>query len=136
MKSKYFKIHEIVPKNIYDKYGEKAWRFVPARLIRMIDSFKETFPDGTITINNYIWGGNRYWSGWRTPESTYYSTTSMHASCRAVDMLFSDYTADEVRKRVIAEQNGAFREVKGLELGTSWVHADVRNEDTLVTFNA
>jgi len=135
VKSKYFKIHELVPKKMYEKYGEKAWRYVDVRLIESIDKLKEHFNLGTMTINNYFWGGDREWSGIRTPESSYYNYGSQHSYANAFDIVFSHYSAEEVRNYIIDNQH-EFPHIKGLELGVSWVHLDVRNEDELVLFRS
>lgn len=133
MVSKHFKIHELVPEHIYNKIGTKAWKLIDNRLIQVIDRLKEHFNLGTMTINNYYWNGNRHWSGLRTPESPEYSETSQHSFGRAVDIVFSDYTAEEVRHYII-DNYYLFSDIKGIELEVSWVHIDVRNEDVLVTF--
>jgi len=133
MQSKYFKIHELVPSHIFIKYGDNAWRFVDDRLISSIDTLKEHFPSGTLTINNYRWGGSREWSGLRTHGSKYYSETSMHSFGKAVDIIFSDYTADEVRLYIM-NNKGFFPHIRGLEDTVKWVHLDTRNEDSLVLF--
>jgi hypothetical protein len=135
MKSKYFKVHEIVPKKMYEKYGEKSWRYVDVRLIETIDILKEHFNLGTMTINNYYWNGNREWSGIRTPESKWYSYGSQHSFANAIDAIFSDYSAQEVRNYIIDNKH-IFKHVKGLELGVSWLHFDVRNEDDMILFSA
>jgi len=134
MKSKYFKIHELVPKKMYEKYGEKAWRYVDVRLIETIDKLKEHFNLGTMTINNYYWGGNREWSGIRTPESPNYSYGSQHSFANALDIVFSVYGAEEVRNYILDNLH-EFEYIKGMELGVSWLHIDVRNEDKIVLFN-
>lgn len=133
MKSKYFKIHELVPKHIYQKYGEGAWRFIDIKLIATIDALKEHFNTGTITINNYKWNGPRQWSGFRTPESKYYSSTSMHSLGKAVDMIFSDYESDAVRL-YIKNNPDEFPFVRGVEENITWVHVDCRNEDKVQYF--
>ena len=135
MKSKYFEIHELVPRKMYDRYGEKAWRYVDARLIESIDKLKEHFNLGTISINNYYWHGTRQWSGIRTPESPNYSYGSQHSFANAFDMVFSDYSAEEVRHYIMNNRD-KFPYINGLELNISWVHIDIRNEDELVTFSA
>ena len=135
MKSNYFKIYELVPRKMYEKYGEKAWRYVDVRLIETIDLLKEHFNLGTMTINNYFWGGSREWSGIRTQESPNYSYGSQHSFANAVDIVFSDYSAQEVRNYILENKN-EFHFVKGMELNVSWVHIDVRNEDDLVLFSA
>ena len=113
--------------------GEKAWRYVPDDLIKAIDTLKERFPNGTISINNYVWGGSREWSGLRTSESPYYSATSMHSFMMAVDMLFSAYEAADVRADIMKNPS-SYPTIKGLELNISWVHIDIRNEENLITF--
>ena len=133
MKSKYFKIFELVPEHIYKKYGEGAWKFIDPRLIEMIDLIKEHFNKGTMTINNYYWKGNRYWSGLRTPESPYYRETSQHSFGRAIDAVFSAYNTNEVRE-FIKNNIDHFKYIKGIEDNVSWLHIDVRNEDNLKVF--
>ena len=133
MKSKYFKVHELVPKKMYEKYGEKAWRYVDARLIETIDKLKEHFNLGTMTINNYFWNGSREWSGIRTPDSPNYSYGSQHSFANAFDIVFSHYSAEEVRNYIIDNPH-EFQYIKGMELEVSWLHIDVRNEDDIVLF--
>lgn len=134
MKSKYFKIHELVPKSVLDKRGEKSWELINPLIIQTIDKLKEHFDEGTITINSWKWGGDREWSGLRTPDSSYYSSTSQHALGNAVDMIFSDYSSDDVRL-FIKNNPDMFPHIKGVENGISWVHVDVRNADTIQYFN-
>lgn len=135
MVSKYYKIHEFVPKKMYKRYGQKAWRYIPSALIELADALKEQFPKGSISINNYMWGGDRQWSGIRTPESQWYSYGSQHSYGNAIDMKFSDYNADEVRKWIL-DNIERFQMIKGIEIGVSWVHVDIRNEDDVVLFDA
>ena len=135
MISNSFKIHELVPKHIYEAYGEKAWRFISPQLILSIDMLKTRFPKGTMTINNYMWDGLREWSGLRTPTSPYYSETSMHSFGKAVDCIFSHYMVGEVRDYII-DNPTLFPHVIGLEMNVGWVHLDCRNEEVLRKFNA
>jgi len=135
MKSKYFKVHELVPKKMYEKYGEKSWRYVDVRLIETIDRLKEHFNLGTMTINNYFWNGDREWSGIRTPDSPNYSYGSQHSFANAFDIVFSHYTAEEVRNYILDNLH-EFEYIKGMELAVSWLHIDVRNEDEIVLFKA
>ncbi len=134
MKSQFFKIHELIPQHIFSTYKSYAWKFIDPRLIETIDMLKKYFPNGTITINNYYWGGNRKWSGLRTPISPDYSETSQHSFGRAVDCIFSDYDVEAVRQFIISNP-ALFSHVKGVELDVDWLHIDVRNEDYLVQFS-
>ena len=135
MVSKYFKIHELVPKKMFEKYGESAWRYVDRGMIQDIDHLKEVFPKGTMTINSYHWNGDREWSGIRTPESPYYSYGSQHSYANAFDAVFSDYEAEVVRMYILNNQD-EFVWITRLEYGVSWIHADGANtpHDEITTF--
>ena len=142
MKSKHFKLYELFPKELYeyliDKIPEEVmWRMVNPKLIVTLDKLKDKFPLGTITVNNWYWGGNREWSGLRTPASKWYSKTSRHSKFDAVDAVFSDYDVEAVRQYILNNQD-EFEEVGGIELGVSWLHTDVRNRHNgkIIVFTA
>ena len=135
MISKYFKVQELVPEHIYLARGEKAWELIDDRVISTIDTLKERFPKGTMTINNWLWGGDREWSGLRTSDSPYYSWTSQHSFGRAIDAVFSAYEVEEVRQDII-DNPEVYPYIKGLELEVSWLHIDTRNCDKLKVFKA
>lgn len=134
MKSKYFKAYELVSREDYKKMSDaKVWEIFDPNLIEAIDIIKEQFPHGTMTINNWFWGGNREWSGLRTPESKYYSLKSMHSYGKAIDAVFSQYAADEVRSFIISNPQ-LFPHIKGIETDITWLHIDVRNRDEVLLF--
>ena len=136
MKSKYFRIEELVPKELYDVLGEKmCWKLFDDRLIEMLDKIKEKFPDGSMTVNNWVWGGDRNWSGLRLPGKPYYSPTSQHSLGKAIDAVFSAYTAEEVRHGIMANIE-EFPYIKGIEDDVSWLHVDVRDRQELLVFKA
>jgi len=133
---KHFKAHELVPPAIYEKFGERSFMFLDERLLKLCDALREEF--GSATINNYKWGGDRVASGLRSPDSPYYSPTSQHSFGRAVDILFKDYTAEEVRASLKNKGNnwlGHGVTSITLEDGVSWAHIDIRNaEDGIHSF--
>ena len=135
MVSRYFKIQELVDKNTYSHRGDNAWLLFDSRAITMLDRLKEVFSEGTITVNNWYWGGDREWSGLRTSESPYYSPTSQHTFGRAFDCVFSAYSAEQVRTYLLRHQS-EFKYITRLEEGVSWLHFDVANTDTngIITF--
>ena len=127
MISNYFLLEELVPPTVFKERGSLAWELLDDRLIQTIDTIKKRFPLGTMTINNWVWGGNRQWSGLRTPEAIkYYSPFSQHAFGRAIDTIFSAYTTEEVRQYIL-DNPLEFPHVKGVELGVGWLHIDCRN---------
>lgn len=138
MLSKYFKLHELLPEEIYvymyTRVSEEVlWGLIDPKLIETIDAIKEAFPDGSMTINDYAWKGKRKWSGLRTRGSKYYSPTSQHTLGKAIDAVFSAYSTDEVRQYIIGNPE-KFPHVKGIELGVSWLHVDVRDREDVLLF--
>ena len=130
---KHFKLHELVPRETFEKRGNKAWELIDVRVLITIDNLRERY--GSMTINNWSWGGDREWSGLRTPDSPWYSTYSQHTYGRAADCIFQDTTAELVRQDILADKNHSdFELINSLELGTSWLHFDVRNSDRIKTF--
>jgi len=124
--SKKFEIHELVPKTLFNNVHEEAlWRMVPEQLIDNVDRLKDTFNEGTMTINNYYWGGDREWSGLRTKESPWYSEHSMHTVFGATDSVWSSYSAEEVRKYILANQH-KFPGIRRIEGNVSWLHQDIK----------
>lgn len=131
---KHFAIHELVPPEVYKSRGNKAWELLDERLLETIDKLRDW--GGSITINNYNWGGKRKWSGLRTPESPYYSPTSQHSLGKAADLVFAEKTPEEVREHILSNRS-LYPYITGLELGTpTWTHIDVRNYNGLKTFTA
>ncbi|MGD2118091.1 MAG: hypothetical protein PVG66_07020 [Chromatiales bacterium] len=132
-KCQHFAIHELVPPHVYQKRGEKAWELLDENLLITLDKLRDIY--GPVTVNNYKWGGEREWSGLRTPDSPYYSAFSQHSFGRAADCLFDNITAEEVRQDILADPtNSAFKLIGSLELGVSWLHFDVRNCDRIKTY--
>jgi len=133
MKSKHFKIQELVPKEMYETMHEDLlWNMLDSKLIISIDAIKEHFPKGLMIINNYAWGGDREWSGIRTKDSKYYSEGSRHSIGKAVDIVFSQYSTEEVRNYIL-DTPEYFAYIKGIEVA-SWLHIDVRDSQKVVVF--
>lgn len=132
-KCKWFNIKELVSPGTYSARGEKAWQLLDDRLLITLDRLREKY--GRMTVNNWSYGGNREWSGLRTPDSPWYSTYSQHSFGRAADIIFNDVTAEEVRQDILAApDDNTFVNITSFEEGTSWLHVDVRNVDRILTF--
>lgn len=132
-KCKYFNIKELVSEGTYKRRGEKAWQLLDDRMLQTIDLLREKY--GSVTINDWSWGGNNHWRGLRTSDSPYYSTYSQHSFGRAADLIFKDVTAEAVRVDILANPNdAAFQFINSLEENTSWLHFDVRNCKRVLTY--
>lgn len=133
-KSKHFKVEEFVPPDVMSARGGKAIELMDERIIITADKLKEVFTDGTITINNWLWGGDRVSSGLRTPSSTHYSPYSQHTFGRAIDAVFSSYHINEVRDYILDHQD-QFPYVNFMEVDISWLHVDCRNCEPIILWS-
>lgn len=118
-------LDEYIPEAMYRQLEKRPHIMVgllDRRLVMADQLLRDRF--GPVTINNWWHGGNRNWSGIRTPESPYFSPTSQHSWGRASDKLFQNATAAEVRAYI----RGMYGElgITCIEENVSWVHSDVR----------
>lgn len=131
--SKYFDLHEVVPRSILDRWGSRAKEFLSPTLPDGIDFIREFF-DTPMLINNWYWGGDLQYRGLRPFNSSVGASMSQHKFGRAVDFNLTGYTPDEIRA-IIIENKDKFL-AKGwttLESGVyapTWVHIDMRNNDS------
>lgn len=125
----HFATQELVSRQTYLDRGEKALQLFDDRLLRLIDYLRDKF--GRATINDWQYGGNNEWRGLRTPDSPYYSKYSQHSFGRAFDIIFKDYTAQEVRdwlkNNALEWQLATGLKSVTCEAGVSWLHIDLRN---------
>lgn len=138
-KSRYFVIQELVSKAVYEAIQDRAWLLFDENILRVLDRLREKFGPGY--INNWLWGGNAQLRGLRHPRLDYqqlraqniYSHASLHNFGKAVDVIFRNASAAEVRAYILSRPN-QFPEIKGIEKDVSWLHIDTRNTPKLIIF--
>ena len=145
MKSKYFKIQELVSKKVYDKYGEQAWMFIDTKLIKVLDLLREHF-NKPITINNWMWGGTLEQRGLRTnldelvKDKTEKGTLyiSQHILGKAVDFNVKGLSSREVYEEILKnkEKFCLISRIENIKNTPNWCHVDVANTDKFTIFNA
>lgn len=147
-KTRHFQIEELVPPEVYESYGERAWWFLDPSSLYVLDQLRDKF--GPITVNSWKWGGDRRYSGFRPPGCDVGAEYSQHRFGRAFDCIFKNHTSEEVRKEVIdtikniessddmsiyTDRQRQFARIGAIELGISWFHFDLRNTKKLLTFH-
>jgi uncharacterized protein YcbK (DUF882 family) len=137
-KCKHFKVQELVPEHIYKKRGAKAIELMDERILITMDKLREMIGK-PITVNNWVWGGNRNWSGLRTAGfysslQSYENSLSQHKYGRAVDFLVKGMSAVDVRKFIFANKEH-FPYITFVETDISWVHIDCRNCESITTWS-
>ena len=111
-KPKYFSFKECFPySSLYD------WKYMDDRILRSADALREVF--GSIWCN----GMGLTQCGYRTNGSS----TSQHRYGRAMDLHSNTYSSEEMRRYII-EHRDAFPWITFIEIDTSWLHIDCRND--------
>lgn len=130
-KPEYFKAYELVPKKIYNQYGEKSLWFLDNRILIAADDLRRKY--GKATINDWYWGGNYDSRGFRPPQDQDGANLSQHRFGRALDIVFESGDVYEIREDILDKPN-KFPFINAVELDISWLHIDCRNCNRIMTF--
>ena len=126
---KYLKLYEVLPKEFYNRMnyrGNKLWVMFNVRVLITADQLRERY--GRITANDYKYGGNNQYRGWRPFNCGVGALLSQHKFARALDCIFKNCTAEEIRVDILKKPD-LFPFITCIEAGVSWLHFDVRNHD-------
>lgn len=124
IEAKHFKLEELIDKDSFGSYGHDAWNLFSHDAIYMIDGIREFFGK-PVTVNNWLWGGNLQYRGYRPPHCTVGAPNSYHRRGQAFDFDVKGMAAEEARRHIIENQyDPLLIWIERLEGGTSWVHAD------------
>lgn len=126
----HFRIEELVPPSLFHTFRDKhyiLWQQFSPYALYTLDQLREKF--GLATINDWLWGGSYTQSGFRTPESEYYSQTSQHTHARAFDLKWEDINYPAIRQYILVNPD-KFPYLTCIEADTpTWLHFDCRNWD-------
>jgi hypothetical protein len=122
---KYFELYELVDKATYERMGEAAWGLFNPEILIALDDLRE-FLDTPLTVNTWYKGGDKQYRGYRSPECTEGATKSQHRLGNAFDALPKIMTAEEARRKILADQdNPLVCRITRLEAGVVWIHFDL-----------
>jgi len=124
MYSKYFQLYEIVDRLVYDTLGVGAWELFPPESLEMIDGVREFFGVPCV-CNNWFTGGEFQNRGYRSVSCTVGAKGSQHRLGRGFDLTVRNHTAEEARKKILANQdNSLLKDVTRMENLVNWLHID------------
>jgi len=127
---KHFEPYELVSRNIYEKYGDVSLQFFDWRLLWTMDKIRESY--GTVIVNDWKWGGNFQYRGYRENKCVVGAKESQHRHGRAIDFNLKTMGAFEFRTQLYTRpDHEAFKYITTIEdfEGMNWIHVDVRNWD-------
>ncbi|MCL2329090.1 MAG: hypothetical protein FWC39_11345 [Bacteroidetes bacterium] len=142
---KYFKAHELVPKEVYDLFIDETMIFgiFDENALRILDLIREWSGVG-LTVNNWFWKGNRNECGFRPNNTTTGATQSAHKYGKGFDIISPKLTT--VRFWDLINENASKLPCKiriertngGKPIG--WLHFDTMaaatQKDKVYYFNA
>ena len=133
----HFRIEELVPAGTYRKLERvsnsrgdmerRALQLLDWRILYTIDCIREQLRIPLI-VNDWYWGGEFQYRGWRPPACTVGAINSQHKFGRAIDFVSPRQEAEQIRLKIL-ENNRLFPYITYMEDGTTWVHIDCRNAD-------
>lgn len=132
----HFAPHELVPPDLYGELNGdpvKISRLFDDRLLLTLDRLRVRY--GPVTVNNWLWNGDRTESGLRNPRTSTGALWSDHKFGRAIDCLFKKATVEQVRRDILADPHCPdFKFITCLEMTVAgkpitWLHFATRNWD-------
>ena len=122
---RHFELYELVDKATYERIGDAAWALFNPNALIALDDLRD-FLGVPLTVNNWMKGGDRQYSGYRPPECPIGAKLSQHRLGNAFDALPKDMTAEDARQMILADQdNPLVSLITRLEADVSWVHFDL-----------
>ena len=128
-----FDIREFVPKQIWERYGEKSVWFIRPQIINIAQFIRERY-DKPVRLNSwhYAKDGVPVFNerGFRLPDTETGSKYSQHKQGNAGDLDVRGMTADEVREDILANKQVfmdlGLTTLESGEYAPTWVHFDCR----------
>lgn len=120
-----FQLEEFTHPLIHEKIGDRSKSFLCPMLAYTWQSIRDEL-DEEITINDWLWGGDRVNSGLRVPKSDFGADLSAHKFGNAGDGQFEKTNPAEVHKMIL-DNPDKFPYITRMEsvLATpTWVHLE------------
>lgn len=124
---KHFDIKELVDEKTYKQFEEGSWMFFNQDALKALDGIRDYF-ETPVIVNNWASGGQFQFRGLRPITYTGGGTYSQHRLGNAFDCDVSGMSAEQVRKKILADKdNELLKLITCIEGGVNWVHFDCRN---------
>ena len=133
---KNFTIQELVCREVYNKWGERAWQFLDTNLLEVLLVLRRDILQVPLVCNDWKFGGKNTQRGLRCNtcqlvKSKTAPYLSMHIFGKAVDLVSAKMTAEKMRK-LIQEKSVKLPCNVRIEGGVNWLHIDVMDMGTKV----
>lgn len=133
---KYFKLQELVPEDVYKKYGDTSWDFLDERALHILLALRRDILKVPLIINDWCFGGKHQQRGLRTNMSDIVKSKTdkgqidcgAHIFGMAWDLVSSKMSADDMRETIIKEQKKLPYPIRCEDRvsAPTWTHVDSR----------
>lgn len=121
--SPHFKIQELVPRSIFEKYGVESTQFISKNIVSALESLRLHFSK-PIYVNDWVSGGKLEYRGFREANCKVGALNSAHKRGMAADINIDGYSSDEVINYL--KKNYSKHGITMIEDDTpTWVHISV-----------
>ena len=122
----HFIIEELVDEKTFNDRGQKAFDLLEPKMLWTIDQLRKIY--GSITINNWKWGGQFQYSGFRPKHCLTGAAYSQHRLGKAFDLKFKDHEPAKIREDIRNNPDREeFKYITCVEEDTpTWLHIDCR----------
>lgn len=131
---KWFQLYELLPPEAFSyedmilpKDKQPGWYKLDERLLITLDVIREIIGKPLI-CNTWFQNGNRRDSGFRTFGCKIGAQKSMHKEGKAADLVCADYTAEQMRRMIVENQDKLPYPIR-IEKDVTWLHIDVKDID-------
>ncbi len=124
MKLKHFKLYELVDRKTFETEGNAAWNHFTDDILLCLDGLRDFF-GRSVTVNNWMAGGQFQFRGYRPPWYDGGATHSQHRRGNAFDCDIMGMPAKQARQEIIDNKdNPLLIAIMRMENNVSWIHAD------------
>lgn len=130
-KPKNFKIEELVPEKVFNKYGDFCWTVLNPKILYSVQELRDHLGK-SILLNDWKNGGKRHNQVLRTGDYYGRLSLSQHLFANAADCFVEGIEAQELREIVVSMKKMKKLEyITGIEKDVSWLHFDCGIRDNL-----
>ena len=138
-----FKVEELVSPEVYELLGDHAVNLLSLDFLSDVDTFvsdlKKDLGVTSVTVNNWLWGGNFTESGFRAAKTLTGAPGSAHKTGIALDIKFKGADVEACYNYLLKNQKKypKIRRIESIVFTPTWLHVDGRetNKTEIHVFN-
>lgn len=123
-----FDLREFVPTQIWKNFDAKAVWFINKDIVQAAELLR-AITGKQIIVNDWLFGGNMNYCGYRPPDCTIGAFYSQHKLGNAADLHIAGWTGEQMAK-VVLDNQGIFKTfittIENPKSTPTWLHIDCR----------